>query len=138
MIFKIRKNKLCLNEFYKYGGNMYNNVNEKIDEKTQIEIIDTMDLDSPKEENDIMESRKSISNLLNGKNAPHVSILIIAYNRIDKTKNCVESVLKYTDDIDYELVLVDNGSSDGTYDYFKSVQYKNKKIIKITKNLQIR
>ena len=66
-------------------------------------------------------------------NHSFVSIVILAYNRLDKTKQCVESVLKHTKEIDYELILVDNGSSDGTLDYFKKVPYKKKSIICITK-----
>ena len=63
-----------------------------------------------------------------------VSIVIIGYNRLEKTKRCVESVIKYTADFNYELILIDNGSTDETTDYFQTVNYKNKKIIRISKN----
>ena len=56
-----------------------------------------------------------------------VSIVIIGYNRLEKTKRCVESVIKYTADFNYELILIDNGSTDETTDYFQTVNYKNKK-----------
>lgn len=64
----------------------------------------------------------------------NISICIFAYNRLDKTKKCVESVLKYTDDVDYNLILIDNGSDAEMYSYFESIDFKNKKIIRITKN----
>jgi len=103
----------------------------------RIVTVDTSNLNSPKEDNDIFVSRANVFSLLHVQDAPKVSILIIAYNRIEKTKNCVESVLKYTSEIDYELVLVDNGSTDETLDYFNSIEHVNKKIIHITKNLQL-
>ncbi|GLC80439.1 glycosyltransferase family 2 protein [Lacrimispora brassicae] len=77
-----------------------------------------------------------MSNLLYGRDSAYVSILVIAYNRLDKTKRCIESVIKYTENIDYELILVDNGSTDGTLEYFKSINCSNIKILRITKNLQ--
>ena len=63
-----------------------------------------------------------------------VTIWIGAYNHFEKTKRCVESVLKFTSDVDYDLVLVDNGAGDETYEYFKSVDYPKKTIIRFNKN----
>lgn len=65
------------------------------------------------------------------------SIAIVAYNRLDITKICVESVLKYTADVDYKLILVynENELGEGILDYFKSVDYKNKVIIHLTENI---
>ncbi|MDR1001388.1 MAG: glycosyltransferase family 2 protein [Clostridiales bacterium] len=67
--------------------------------------------------------------------APLCSIFITGYNRLHKTKYAVECVLKYTTDIDYELILIDNGSSDGTFEYFQSVEHPKKRIIKVSKNI---
>lgn len=52
-----------------------------------------------------------------------VSVVVVAYNHLDITKRCVESVLKHTnfEELNAELVLVDHGSTDGTLDYFKSL-----------------
>lgn len=63
-----------------------------------------------------------------------VTIWITAYNRFEKTKRCVESVLKYTSDVDYDLVLVDNGAGDETYEYFKKVDYPKKTVLHFDKN----
>ena len=52
--------------------------------------------------------------------ARHASIVIVAHNEPQYTKFCIESVLKYTQ-YPYKLVLVDNGSTDGTEDYFRSI-----------------
>ncbi|MDR1703033.1 MAG: glycosyltransferase family 2 protein, partial [Sporomusaceae bacterium] len=40
------------------------------------------------------------------------SIVILTYNKLDYTKICLESIRRYT--WDYEIIVVDNGSTDGT------------------------
>jgi len=70
-----------------------------------------------------------------GKNAELLTVIVQAYNRIEKTKICVNSILKYTKNVDYELILVDNGSTDGTLDFYKSVEHSRKKIVHVTKNV---
>ncbi len=47
------------------------------------------------------------------------SIIILTYNNLDYTKACIESILKYTDLDTYELVIVDNNSTDGTHEWLK-------------------
>ena len=39
-----------------------------------------------------------------------ISIVIINYNTFDFTCKCIESILKYTHGIIYEIILVDNAS----------------------------
>ena len=63
-----------------------------------------------------------------------VTIWIQAYNNFDKTKRCIESVLKYTTDVDYDLILVNNNAGDETYEYFKAVDYPKKTILNFSKN----
>jgi len=51
-----------------------------------------------------------------------VSIIILTYNQLAYTKRCIESVLKNTPNINYELILVDNASTEvGVQQYLKSV-----------------
>lgn len=64
-----------------------------------------------------------------------VSIVLLAYNNIDYTRDCVESIIKHTKDIDYELILVDNGSTDGTKEYFQSIS--NAKVIYLKYNIHL-
>lgn len=46
---------------------------------------------------------------------PVVSIVIPTYNKVHLTISCLQSVADYTDDTTpYEVIIVDNGSSDGT------------------------
>ena len=63
------------------------------------------------------------------------SIIVIAYNQLDYTRQCVESILHYTSR-PYELLLVDNGSTDDTYAYYKEVQkvHPHVRIIKAWSN----
>lgn len=98
-------------------------------------LIDTDKLFTPVEGDNLYISRKNIYDGRLSELNPTVSIFVLSYNRLSKTKKCVECVLKYTHDINFELILIDNGSTDGTYDYFQSVEFKKKKIIKITKNI---
>lgn len=51
-----------------------------------------------------------------------VSIVILCYNGLeDLTRPCVESIIKYTPRDTYELILVDNGSQDGTANYLNEI-----------------
>ena len=48
-----------------------------------------------------------------------LSIITLTYNNLSYTKKFIESLYKYTND--FELILVDNGSTDGTVEYIKSL-----------------
>lgn len=66
------------------------------------------------------------------------TVLVISYNHIDKVKHCVESILLNTGDVDYKLLLVDNGCTDNgeTLGFFRSVEHPHKQIIHITENMR--
>lgn len=89
----------------------------------------------PQTSDTLIEGRRNVSGLLNHFHSTKATIVIQAYNRQEKTRACVESVLQYTRDVDYELLLIDNGSTDGTLDYFKAVSHPHKCIMHLTKNL---
>ena len=61
-----------------------------------------------------------------------VTIIIATYNQIELTKLCLTSIFNNTDDVLYELYLIDNGSNDGTYEYFK--QDSRVKLIRLEEN----
>lgn len=83
----------------------------------------------------VWENRERYYRLLEQADPFPVSIYVLAYNRLEKTKYCVECILKYTVEFDYELILIDNGSEDGTYEFFQSIPAKNKVVIKVNKNI---
>ncbi len=45
---------------------------------------------------------------------PLVSVVVLAYNNWSFTRACVDSVLRFSDDANFELIVVDNGSTDET------------------------
>jgi GT2 family glycosyltransferase/glycosyltransferase involved in cell wall biosynthesis len=47
------------------------------------------------------------------------SIIIPTCNNLDLTRQCLESIRACTEPGDYEIIAVDNGSSDGTPDYLR-------------------
>lgn len=48
-----------------------------------------------------------------------VSIIIVTYNTRVLTDDCIRSVQKFTENIDYEIILVDNASHDGSKEFFE-------------------
>jgi len=47
------------------------------------------------------------------------SIVILTLNNLEYTKQCIESIRRYTPE-PYEIIVVDNGSKDGTIEYLES------------------
>ena len=64
-----------------------------------------------------------------------LSIITLTCNKIEYTKKYIQSLYTYTKD--FELILVDNGSTDGTAEYLKQLQKKqnNIKVIFNSENL---
>lgn len=50
-----------------------------------------------------------------------LSIIIVNYNTKELTGNCINSVIKNTRHISYEIILVDNASKDGSCEYLKDI-----------------
>lgn len=51
-----------------------------------------------------------------------VSIIIISYNGLyETTAPCLQSIFEQTEYADFEVIVVDNNSSDGTQDYLKAL-----------------
>lgn len=48
------------------------------------------------------------------------SIILLTHNQLDCTKLCIESIRKFTPKGQYEIIVVDNNSTDGTIEYLKS------------------
>ena len=61
---------------------------------------------------------------------PLASIIILALNQLEHTKKCVESLVAFTRN-PFELILVDNGSTDGTAEYFAKLRslHSNIKVV---------
>ena len=55
-----------------------------------------------------------------------VSIIIVNYNTSELTLDCIDSIRAYTSGITYEIIVVDNNSTDNTYEVmmgFKKIIY---------------
>ena len=48
-----------------------------------------------------------------------LSIVIVSYNTRELTINCIKSIIDETQDIDYEIIVVDNNSSDNTVEQIR-------------------
>lgn len=71
---------------------------------------------------------------MNGRASDLVSIIIPTYNGLKHLKNCLNSVIKNTDYPNYEIIVVDNASSDGTYNFLKK-NFPNIRVVVNKKNV---
>jgi len=65
---------------------------------------------------------------------PKVSIIVLTYNNLELNKRCINSILKKTAYANYELIIVDNQSTDGTIDYLKQLDQEKLAHVKIVLN----
>jgi len=66
-------------------------------------------------------------------NDTFTSIVILTFNQLNLTKQCFESLKKYTN-VPYEIIFVDNGSTDGTKKWLKQIQKSENNRIKVIFN----
>lgn len=66
-----------------------------------------------------------------------VSILLLAYNKLEYTRCALESILTHTNFArgNIELILLNNGSDDGTREYFEGVQCPHKRVVNLRHNI---
>ena len=48
-----------------------------------------------------------------------ISIIIISWNAINFLEKCIPSLYSKNKDLDFEVILIDNNSSDGTAEFVK-------------------
>ena len=71
---------------------------------------------------------KAVGDRVKNKTSPAVSIIVVSYNNLVFNRLCLESVLANTSGTEFELIVVDNGSSDGTGAYLKELAGLNARI----------
>lgn len=50
------------------------------------------------------------------------SIIVLTYNKLEYNQLCIESIRQYTEPDSYEIIVIDNHSTDGTVEWLKSQQ----------------
>ncbi len=63
-----------------------------------------------------------------------LSIIIVNYNRFDLTYDCIKSIYQFTPNLDFEIIVVDNNSTNGTSDQIEK-DYPQVIWIKNNKNM---
>lgn len=59
----------------------------------------------------------------------HASIIIPTYNGAEDIKKCLRACLNQVTDFNYEIVLVDSSSTDGTQEYLNAITQKHSNIV---------
>lgn len=57
---------------------------------------------------------------------PKVSLIMLTYNQLGDTQLCLQSIERFTSD--YELIIVDNASSDGTVEFLNAYAATNPRV----------
>lgn len=64
---------------------------------------------------------RQLAGLLAPPPAPLVTIVVLAYNQLDYTRLCLDSLRRHTR-LPYELLVVDNASQDGTPEFLRALE----------------
>lgn len=83
--------------------------------------------------NDWQERYQSFNEMCSGA-FPKVNIIVLTYNNLKINKQCIESILTKTAYPNYELIIVDNLSTDGTVEYLKELESKGNDHVRIIFN----
>jgi GT2 family glycosyltransferase len=63
------------------------------------------------------------------------TVIVVTYNNLPVTRLCLESLLANTDELSFELTVVDNGSTDGTPEYLLRLARQSTRIRVITNDV---
>lgn len=69
-----------------------------------------------------VSASREVPSLLEEPDLYDFSFLLNAYDYVDDVRRCVEAVLKHTAGASVEMIVVDNGSTDGTAEYLEQAQ----------------
>ena len=64
-----------------------------------------------------------------------ISVVIVSYNVKDYLEKCIQSILKFSVGSSFEIIIVDNSSTDGSNEMLKGINSKKIKLIFNGKNL---
>lgn len=87
----------------------------------------------------LINRRRSKSSIKSGKekyyNNELVSLFVITYNRLDMLKKCIDALRPTLHDLNYELIIWDNNSTDGSKEYLSGIAEGKIKVILHDKNI---
>ena len=63
---------------------------------------------------------------------PKVSVIVLCYNNLEFTKSCLKGLLSVGGYPNVEIIMVDNGSTDGTHEYLKELEQETDNFIVMT------
>ncbi|HAL49484.1 MAG TPA: hypothetical protein DCP37_17180, partial [Dehalococcoidia bacterium] len=69
------------------------------------------------QQRDTVSSSAEVPSLIDMDDAFDFTIAVVANNYVGDVQRCVESALKWVGDRSAEVIVVDNGSTDGTPDW---------------------
>lgn len=64
-----------------------------------------------------------------------ITIIIVSYNTKKLLVDCIDSIIKTTHDLDYEIIVVDNASTDGSIEAINIFKKGKKETVKVIKNI---
>lgn len=62
------------------------------------------------------------------------SVIIVSYNVKELLKNCLDSIFRFTKNVNFEVIVVDNASTDNSIEMLKQIQHGNFKFIEAGEN----
>ncbi|WP_326514720.1 glycosyltransferase [Clostridium intestinale] len=81
----------------------------------------------------VMGETEDLEDILRKPKFLKTSIIILTYNNFEYTRLCIESIRKYTEEGSYEIIVIDNNSTDETIEWIKN--QKDLKVILNSENL---
>ncbi|VAW35589.1 Glycosyltransferase [hydrothermal vent metagenome] len=75
----------------------------------------------PQKTIELTQNFKAITITLNSKSKPMVSIIIPVYNHFEHTYNCLKSIAELQDKTSFEVIVIDDCSSDDTQNLIKNI-----------------
>lgn len=63
-----------------------------------------------------------------------LSIILLTYNNLSSTKQCIEDLYKHTKN--FQLIIIDNASTDGTVEYLKQLSKNSNIVVEYNANNQ--
>jgi GT2 family glycosyltransferase len=66
---------------------------------------------------------------------PELSIVLLNFNRLELTRKSVTNILGEVESVDFELIIVDNNSTDGTKEFLRELKDPRVRLVLNGKNL---